>query len=199
MREKEKPNHDTDHETVLSCQMGDVEAFEDIVKKYQKKMFNVSFRMIGDYNEALDVVQEAFLSAYRGIKGFKGKSRFSTWLYTIVINLSKNRIKQLSARSFYERFSINDPVESGDGTINIEPPSGDLSALERLEKKERENNIHGCIQRLAGEFREVIVLRDLQGFSYDEIAGMLDIEEGTVKSRLYRARDALRECLKKMV
>jgi RNA polymerase sigma-70 factor (ECF subfamily) len=199
MREKEKPNHDTDHETVLSCQMGDVEAFEDIVKKYQKKMFNVSFRMIGDYNEALDVVQEAFLSAYRGIKGFKGKSRFSTWLYTIVINLSKNRIKQLSARSFYERFSINDPVESGDGTINIEPPSGDLSALERLEKKERENNIHGCIQRLAGEFREVIVLRDLQGFSYDEIAGMLDIEEGTVKSRLYRAREALRECLKKMV
>jgi RNA polymerase sigma-70 factor (ECF subfamily) len=83
MKEQEQSNLDADYEVILRCQKGDVEAFEEIAKKYQKKMFNISYRLIGDYNEAAEVVQDAFVSAYRGLKGFKGKSRFSTWLYTI--------------------------------------------------------------------------------------------------------------------
>ncbi|MEF9476174.1 MAG: sigma-70 family RNA polymerase sigma factor [Candidatus Mariimomonas ferrooxydans] len=133
-----------------------------------------------------------------GIKGFKGKSRFSTWLYAIVVNVSKNRLKQIKARLSHEQFSLDDPVDTDDGQIKREPVSSNLSALERLEKRELELKVQGCINSLEGEFREVIVLRDMQGFSYEEIAAMLKIAEGTVKSRLYRARESVRGCLKKV-
>lgn len=199
MKEREQSNLDADYEIVLRCQKGDVEAFEEIVRKYQKKMFNISYRMIGDYNEASEVVQDAFVSAYKGMKRFKGKSRFSTWLYTIVINLSKNRLKQIKTRSYHEQFSIDDPVDTDDGQVKIEPASSDLPVLEKLEKREIEQKVQGCINSLESEFREVIVLRDMQGFSYEEIGAMLKIAEGTVKSRLHRAREAVKNCLKKVI
>jgi len=199
MKEKEQLNIDADDEAVLCCQKGDIEAFEQIVNKYQKRMFNISYRMLGDYDEASEAVQDAFVSAYRGIKGFKGKSRFSTWLYAIVVNVSKNRLKQIKARLSREQFSLDDPVDTGDGQIKREPVSSGLSALERLEKRELGLKVQGCINSLEGEFREVIVLRDMQGFSYEEISAMLKIAEGTVKSRLYRARESVRNCLKRVI
>ncbi len=196
---KGQSNLDADYEVILRCQKGNVEAFEEIVRKYQKKMFNISYRMIGDYNEAAEVVQDAFVSAYKGMKGFKRKSKFSTWLYTIVINLSKNRLKQIKTQSYHEQFSIDDPVDTDDGQVKIEPASSDLSVLEKLEKREIEQKVQGCINSLESEFREVIVLRDMQGFSYEEIGAMLKIAEGTVKSRLHRAREAVKNCLKKAI
>jgi len=199
MKEQERTKPDTDYEIVLRCQKGDVDAFEELVRKYQKKMFNMSYRMLGDYNDAAEVVQDAFVSAYKGLKGFKGKSQFSTWLYTIVINLSKNRLKQTKTRSHHEAVSIDDPVDTDNGQIKTEPASNDLSVLERLEKREIEQKVQGCIQSLESGFREVIVLRDIQGFSYEEIGAMLKIAEGTVKSRLYRAREAVKNCLKKAI
>ncbi len=199
MKEQIRSNLDADYEIILCCQKGDVDAFEELVRKYQKKMFNLSYRMTGDYNDAAEVVQDAFVSAYRGIRGFKGKSRFSTWLYTIVINLSRNRLKQIKTRSHHEQFSIDDPVDTDDGQVKTEPASNDLSVLERLEKREIEQKVQGCINSLEGEFREVIVLRDIQGFSYEEIGAMLKIAGGTVKSRLHRAREAVKNCLKKAI
>lgn len=199
MKEKEQLNIDADDEAVLRCQKGDIEVFEQIVSKYQKRMFNISYRMLGDYDEASEAVQDAFVSAYRGIKGFKGKSRFSTWLYAIVVNVSKNRLKQIKARLSREQFSLDDPVDTSDGQIKREPVSRNLSALERLEKRELGLKVQGCINSLGGEFQEVIVLRDIQGFSYEEIAAMLKIAEGTVKSRLYRARESVKNCLKKVI
>ncbi|UCF87778.1 MAG: sigma-70 family RNA polymerase sigma factor [Nitrospiraceae bacterium] len=179
---------------VQRCQRGDTEAYEEIVRKYQKKLFNIAYRMTGDYHEAADVVQDAFIAVYRNIRGFQGRSRFSTWMYTIVINVSRNRMRQVRKRSFHEHFSLDNPVETEKGQIMIEQPSGDLSALERLEKRERGQKVQECMSTLDNEFREVIVLRDIQGFSYDEISEMLNIAEGTVKSRLYRAREKVKEC-----
>jgi len=162
-------------------------------------MLNIAYRIIGDYAEACEIVQEAFVSAYRGIKSFKGKAKLSTWLYTIVINLSKNRLKQLKTQLYREKFSIDDPVPTTDGEIQIEPASSEPSALERLEKRDIQQKVQGCINALDTEFREALILRDIQGFSYEEISDMLEVPEGTVKSRLFRAREAVKDCLKKWV
>ena len=155
--------------------------------------------MIGNYEDACEIVQDAFVSAYKGIKDFEEKSRFSTWLYTIVLNLSRNRLKQLKIRSYREEFSLNDPVITDDSQINKEPASGETTILERLERRDVQQKVQGCINSLASEFREALILRDIHGFSYDEISNMLKIPEGTVKSRIFRARDVLRDCLKRVI
>jgi len=197
MNETMRKDPDPDYETVLRCQKGDVDAFEEIVVRHQKKMFNISYRMTGDYNEAAEVVQDAFVSAYKNIQGFRGSARFSTWLYSIAINLSRNRLKQMKARSKREPFSMDDPIQTNDGEMKLDRPSNDISVPDRLERHEVEQRVHGCIKSLEDEFREVVVLRDIQGFSYSEICDMLKLAEGTVKSRLHRARESLKNCLKK--
>jgi RNA polymerase sigma-70 factor (ECF subfamily) len=183
---------------VSLCKKGDIDAFEFLVKKHQKRMLNIAFRMIGNYEEACEVVQDAFVSAHKNIRKFEEKARFSTWLCAIVMNLSKNRIKQLRVREYHEGFSMDEPVLTEDDQMNRTPVSDEPSILERLEKKEIQQKVQGCIDSLESEFREVLILRDMQGFPYDEISGMLKIPEGTVKSRLFRARSVLRECLRKI-
>ncbi len=162
-------------------------------------MINIAYRMIGDYEAACDVVQEAFLSAYKAIRKFRGEASFSTWLCRIVINASKNRRKQMKARRHWEGPSLDDPVETEDGQYKSDPLSPEPSALEQMEKKEVRARVQACINSLDGEYREVLVLRDIQGFSYDEIRDILKIPDGTVKSRLFRARDALKDCLKEVL
>jgi RNA polymerase sigma-70 factor (ECF subfamily) len=188
-----------DEEFVSLCQKGDVDAFEVLVYRHQKRMFNLAYRMIGDYEEAANLVQDAFLAAYRSLKSFKGKSRFSTWLYSILINHCKNRLKQLRVQRLHEAFSLNEPLLSPEGQIQSDPPSNDPSALEDLETKDIQEKVQGCIGRLDSPFQEVLILRDIQGFSYEEIGEMLNLPEGTIKSRLFRAREALKDCLKKFI
>ena len=199
MREKKQTIRDEDYEFVSLCKKGDVDAFEVLVKKHQKRMFNIAYRMMGNYEEASEIVQDAFVSAYRGIKNFRGRAKFSTWLYTIVINLAKNRLKQLKARLHREKYSINNPIPTHESQIHGELASSEPSALERLEKRETQQKVQGCIDSLDGEFKEVLVLKDIQGFSYDEISDLLKVPEGTVKSRLFRAREAVKDCLKKVI
>lgn len=197
MREKEQTAAGEDSDLVLLCKKGSLDAFEELVKRHQKRMLNIAFRMVGNYEDACEVVQDAFVSAYRGIREFKGKAMFSTWLYTIVINLSRNRIKQIKTRSIYEQYSINDPLPSDDSRINAEPESSEPSILERLERQDVQQKVQECINSMENGFREVIILRDIQGFSYDEIGDILKIPDGTVKSRVFRARESLKGCLKK--
>ena len=192
-----RPAEDVDRVIVARCQKGDVQAFESLVEKYQKKMLNTAYRMIGDYQDACEVTQEAFLSAYRGIKKFRGEATFTTWMTGIVLNQARNRLKQMKTRSRYESVSLDVPVESPEGMITREVASEDCSASEQLEKKDTARMIQDCINDLDPEFREVVVLREIQGYSYDEIRGILDLPEGTVKSRLFRAREILKGILKK--
>lgn len=199
MKGKNQSVADEDSRLVALCRKGNLNAFESLVRKHEKNMLNIAYRMIGNYEEACEVVQDAFISAYKGIKNFEEKAKFSTWLCAIVINLSKNRLKQLKSQLYYERFSIDDPVSTGDAQIKVEPVSNEPSVIERLEKKETQQRVQTCINSLEDELREAIVLRDIQGFSYDEISDILKIPEGTVKSRLSRARDALKGCLKKVI
>jgi RNA polymerase sigma-70 factor (ECF subfamily) len=188
---------DADREIVARCQGGDVQAFGVLVEKYQEKMLNTAYRMIGDYQEACEVTQEAFLSAYRGIKKFRGEAAFSTWMTGIVLNQSRNRLKQMKRRSRYESRSLDDPTETPDGSIPREAAAEDCSAAEALEKKDTARIVQNCLNALDPEFREVVVLREIQGCSYDEIRDILKLPDGTVKSRLFRAREILKGSLKK--
>ena len=190
---------DEDAPLVSACQKGDIDSYEALVKKYEKKMFNIAFRITGNYEDACEVVQDAFVAAYRSIRAFRGTSRFSTWLTSILINHAKNRLRQIKTRRSREACSIDDPVTTADGEVTPDPPSREASVLDDLEKRETQKKVQDCINALQPEFREVIVLRDLQGFSYEEMCETLKVREGTVKSRLFRARDAIKECLKKIM
>jgi RNA polymerase sigma-70 factor (ECF subfamily) len=166
-----------------------------LVEKYQKRMLNMAYRMTGDYEEACEVVQEAFLSAYRTIRTFRGEASFATWLYAITMNHARNRIKQVTSRARHEQTTLDDPVETQDGSYTNEPQSRETLALEQLERKEVQEKVQECISSLDKEYREVLVLRDIQGFSYEEISDILTLPDGTVKSRLFRAREMMKERL----
>jgi RNA polymerase sigma-70 factor, ECF subfamily len=186
---------DDDAGFVARCRGGDTEAFAILVRRHQKRMINIAYRMVGDYDEACDVVQESFLCAYRAIGKFRGDARFATWLYGIVLNQARSDLRQRAVRSRRERASLDDPVQSDDERLLSELRSQEESAVERIEKRERDAKVQECLGSLEGEQREVLVLRDIQGFSYEEIGVMLKLPEGTVKSRLFRARGALKDGL----
>jgi RNA polymerase sigma-70 factor, ECF subfamily len=190
---------DDDTGFVACCRQGDTEAFAHLVRRHNKKMLNVAYRMIGDYDEACDVVQEAFLSAFRAIGKFRGESRFSTWLCGIVLNHSRNHLKQKAARLRREGMSLDDTVKSGNGNLSAEHFSQEESVVERIEKRELEAKVQECLGSLDVEQREVLVLRDIQGFSYEEIGLTLKLPQGTVRSRLFRARNALKDGLSKVL
>lgn len=199
IKEQKNITYDEDCEAVNLCKKGNIEAFEPLVRKHQKRLFNTAFRMTGNYEEASEIVQDAFLSAFKGIRKFEGKSLFSTWLHSIVVNSAKNRLRELRKQHYHEQFSLDDPVHTDDGTLFPELSSNDPSVADTIEKRELQNRVQECINALDNEFREVIVLRDIQGFAYSEISDMLRIAEGTVKSRLFRARESMKICLQNLL
>jgi RNA polymerase sigma-70 factor (ECF subfamily) len=184
---------------IARCRKGDVDAFEVMVKMYQGKMFNIAYRIIGDADDAAEAVQDAFVAAYRNLHAFEQRSRFSTWLYAITVNTSRNRMSQVMARKARETHSLDDPATPDTVKAGREPASGEPSPLDQLTRKEQQAKIQECLNMLEPEFREVIVLRDIQGFAYEEIGTMLGLAAGTVKSRLFRARECVKTCLKKLM
>jgi len=188
---------DEDEFLVRSAQKGDLRAFEALVEKYQKQMLNLAYRMLGNYEEAGDAVQEAFLSAFRAVGKFRGEAKFSSWLYGIVLNQARNRLRQIASRNRRHSISLDDPSGPGSGRVDPDPPSPEASVLDQLETKEIEEKVQDCINELDEGYREVLVLRDILGHSYEEIRQTLKLPDGTVKSRLFRARESVKHCLKK--
>jgi RNA polymerase sigma-70 factor (ECF subfamily) len=189
--------YDEDAEQVDAWRQGELSSFETLVEKYQKRQFNIAFRISGNYENACEVVQDAFVTAYRGIDSFRGAARFSTWLTSITVNLSRNRIQQIRTRQNNEAFPMDEPpVKEGYG-LNSDHPSSDPSALVQPERRSLHDRLRECISGLAIDFREAIVLRDVQEFSYDEICAILKVREGTVKSRLFQGREMVKDCLKR--
>jgi len=184
MNEKRYSNKN-DLELVSLCRKGDLCAFEELVRNHQNMMVNVAFRMMGNYEDACEVVQDAFLSAYKNLNNFQERSKFSTWLCRIVINLSKNKIQKIKTRSYIYQVKEEQTTQ----TINLEP---DMA----YEKKQDNEIINRCLDKLDADFKLVLVLREINGLSYIEISETLGLAQGTVKSRLYRAKIALKECLK---
>lgn len=199
IREKRCATADDDAELVALSREGDLRAFETLVGKYRNRIFTLAYRILGDYDDAAEVAQDAFVSAWRALGKFRGESLFSTWLTRIAVNLSRNRLQQTRTRCLREAYSLDEPLPGCEGCRHTDPPSDGPSALEMLEQEEIRRRVQGCINGLEPGYREVLVLRDVEEFSYGEIGVMLGLVEGTVKSRLSRAREAIRGCLKRVL
>jgi RNA polymerase sigma-70 factor (ECF subfamily) len=172
----------SDAECVQKLRRGQTEAFETLVRRHEKTIFNLVYRMLGDYEEAAETSQEVFLSAYRAIGQFRGESNFSTWLYRIALNHANTRRKSLNTR---QRRNVS--LEMTEPLTDPQP-----GPAETLEKKEIREHVQKALNNLSPDDATVIVLRDLQDVPYEEVAQILEIPVGTVKSRLHRARQALK-------
>lgn len=172
---------------------GKPEAFDAIVRAHQDRVYAFCARMLSDREEALDIAQEVFLSAYRNLDGFRGESSLSTWLMKIAANRCLNRIRQRTSRSARE-ISWPEPATSGDPTF--EPSAPEEGRPDRIaENREAGKVLEQALQRIDAESRRLMLLSDVEGFTYEEVAAMAGIPVGTVKSRLHRARTALRKIL----
>jgi len=188
-------DEDADH--VALVRAGDLSAFEFLVTKYQKRMLNLSYRVTNDHDEACEVVQDAFVAAYKNLATFRGEAKFTTWLTTITLNLSRNKLKQMRSQQGRIAYSLDEPMQTSDGELTGDAVSKEPSILDRLETRELQSRVQDCIKALEPDFREALVLRDLQDFSYEEIGSILKVREGTIKSRIFRARESVKDCLKK--
>jgi RNA polymerase sigma-70 factor (ECF subfamily) len=186
-----------DAELVAACRAGHPDAFGILVRRHQKTMLNLALRLVGNVDEACEVVQDAFLAAHRGLPQFRGEARFSTWLTTITLNQARNRLVRLAAQRRNEAFSLDAPIATAQGPVRPDPPSQAPSPLELMERRALRARVEDCIQALPAAFREVLVLRDLQDRTYEEIGALLKAREGTVKSRLFRARMDVKDCLER--
>ena len=177
-----------DSHLVDRLRRGDARAFDELVTAYQHRVFSVALRMLRNRTEAEEVAQEVFLRVYRTVTAFRGDAKLSTWLYAIASRLCLNRLASSDRRVTRE----------GDETLT-RLASGDATPVDELERSELEATLHRAIAELPEERRIVVVLRDLEGLSYEEIAAALDLELGTVRSRLHRARMDLKEKLERFL
>lgn len=182
----------TDEELVEGVKKGNIDAFEDIVKKYENKVYGIVFHMMKNQNEVEDLAQEVFLKVYKNLDKFKGDSSLYTWIYKITVNLCLDELKKRKNIIY-----LDEKISVEDGEIDKELPSNERSQEELYEDKELKENLHRCINKLPDKQKMMIVLRDIKGFSYDEIAKITNNKIGTVKSQINRARLKLKELLDK--
>ena len=177
------------------AQGGEPAAFDQLVLRHQQAVFAVALRMLGNWDEAQDIAQDAFVRAYRAIGSFRQEAKLSTWLISITMNLCRNRRRWWARRKGIIVASLDDPADPEHESLGeqvADPSPGPAAATQQ---REQQQQILQALSRLDETHRSVIVLRDIQGYSYEEIAQMLGCQVGTVKSRINRARHALRALL----
>ena len=180
-------NESTDKELVKRVQKGDKGAFDLLVLKYEHKIVNLVMRYVRDPETALDISQEAFIKAYRALPRFRGDSAFYTWLYRIAVNTAKNHLAAQRRRPADIELDLQDPDQYGLHAKLKETDTPEAVAL----SDELQDILERAIQALPDDLRTAIVLRELDGMSYEEIAQTMDCPVGTVRSRIFRARDAI--------
>ncbi len=188
-------NKSSDQALVARVQQGDKTAFDVLVLKYQHKIVKLVMRYVRDPNEALDVAQEAFLKAYRALPSFRGDSAFYTWLYRIAINTSKNYLVAGSRRPLEYDLDPQDPEQYDRHARlkDVDTPEG-LMLTEEIRQ-----TVNTAIEQLPIDLRTAIVLREMEGMTYEEIAQTMDCPVGTVRSRIFRAREAIDKRLKPLL
>jgi len=176
----------------------DERAFNELVRAYEQRVFRLLFRMLGRRDEAEDMAQEVFVQVFKAIGTFRGESKLGTWIYRVAVNLCKNRIKYLSRRHSGEEAELEPqaeraPLSEGRGVTLGESARPD----DWVEGLEVERIVKECITELDPDFREVLVLRDVEDLTYEELSEVTGLPDGTVKSRLHRARGMLREAVER--
>ena len=180
-------NESTDKELVKRVQKGDKGAFDLLVLKYEHKIVNLVMRYVRDPEQALDISQEAFIKAYRALPRFRGESAFYTWLYRIAVNTAKNYLAAQRRRPMDIELDMQDPEQYGLHAKLKETDTPEEVALSH----ELQETLERAFEALPDDLRTAIILRELDGMSYEEIAQTMDCPVGTVRSRIFRARDAI--------
>ncbi|MGB9682478.1 MAG: sigma-70 family RNA polymerase sigma factor [bacterium] len=178
---------ETDELLVEKIKKGNDDAFRDLIRRYQRYVLNLVYRTIGDTNDAEDIAQEVFIKVYKSIRGFKGESKFSTWISKITVNVCMDKLREKSKNK-------EEDIEEEAWNTFTQPVN--FSPEVMAERHELQETIKKAIESLPEELRAAFVLRELENLSYEEIGEMLNIPIGTVESRIYRARMKLRSYLK---
>ncbi len=166
---------------------GDVNAFEDLVTEYEKNVYSLTLRMTGNAEDAADMVQETFIKAYNSLSAFRGDSKFSVWLYRIATNVCLDFLRSRSRKP-----TVSLSMEDDDGEeVELDVADDSQSPERLLERGLTRDAVRRGLKALSPEYRQILLLREIQGLSYEEIADVLSLEVGTVKSRIFRARKRL--------
>ena len=185
--------NDLDSALIKKCKSGDVEAFEHLINTYQKKAYNIALRIMANEEDAKDMAQEAFIRIYKSIMNFREESSFSTWIYRIVTNVCLDEVRKRKNRG---TISIDAGINIDGSETKYELSCDKETPEDIYEKTEKKEIILETINELSEEYKSAIVLRDIEGFSYEEIATIMDCSIGTVKSRINRARNILKDKLR---
>lgn len=180
----------TDEELVAAVQAGDSSAFDELVRRWERKIRGAVYRVVGSEEEARDVTQEAFLKAFRGLAGFKSEARFSSWLYQIALNLSRDKLRRRKLRN---HASLDAMEEDGHASPALVSRAPDAHA--QFQRTDLARRVAAAVAALPDDQREVIVLKEYQDLTFVEIAEVLELPVSTVKTRLYRGLTLLRERL----
>jgi len=178
---------------VLRLKANEDAAYDELVRVYHATIFHVAYRMLGDSGDASDVVQEIFLKVFRNINGFKGESALKTWVFRIAFSEILNRLRWWKRRHRQSTVSLDDDYNGNGNPHQIRDASP--TPEQALETKEQDLAIQAALGKLTSDHRSIIILRDIEGFSYSEIADVLGVSIGTVKSRIARARADLKNSL----
>jgi RNA polymerase sigma-70 factor (ECF subfamily) len=182
-----------DHELLAAIRDGDEVAFQELVRRYRNPITNFVYRMLDDYDRAVELTQETFIRVYTSASRYQANYSFSTYIYRIATNLAISELRRRKRRKMVSLFS---PFTNDDGdAIEFDPPDLNVLQDEALIENERRLAVSRAITSLPQKYRAAIVLRDVEGLSYDQIAQTLKLSEGTVKSRINRARNLLKEKL----
>ena len=177
----------------------DERAFKELIDGHRDRVYNITYRMLGNRSEAEDVAQEVFITVFKQIDTFREESKFSTWLYRVTVNHCKNRIKYLARRHDRDRDELDETSTGANGATNQISGPQPAAPDRALESTQMEQLIQDAIATLDEEQRMVVILRDVEDLSIEEICKITDLPDGTVKSRLHRARLVLRKKLQKHV
>ena len=202
MRETIKPPERSamqDIELINAFKDGDKMAFDTLVLRHKDMIFNLCYRFLGDLQDANDTAQDVFIKIYKALKRFRAESSFSTWIYRITVNTCKNKVKSLEHLYRKQTSSLDNPGTRGNDDPPMEIADDSSSPPAELEKKERSMIIQKAIHSLPKAKKEMIILRDMEGLSYEEIMKVTRLNLGTVKSRIARARSELREKLRGVI
>jgi RNA polymerase sigma-70 factor, ECF subfamily len=189
-------DREIDQQLVERAQKGDKRAFELLVMKYQRKLGRLLSRMVRDAAEIDDITQESFIKAYRALPQFRGESAFYTWLYRIAVNTAKNYLMAKGKREVATSDMVD---EDGEGMEDVLMPHDIATPDAELQTKQIAKAVNETVDALPEELRTAITLREIEGLSYEEIAQMMDCPIGTVRSRIFRAREAIAEKIRPML
>lgn len=191
-----KPDKTDDRTLVARFKAGDENAFEILVKKYSGRAYQLAYGVLGNCEDAEEVAEDVFIRIHRALANFRGDSEFTTWMYRIALNLAKNKYRWNKSRGAKFHISIDAPLEGDDSDDRkLDLPDDRLTPDRTAEHNELQQNVEINLQKLPPQYREALIMRNVEELSYEEMAKLLKCKIGTVKSRLSRAREELRKRL----